>query len=117
MPRTAVPINTLSGNVNGVLRVAPTAGDVANGNVINSYNEHTWLEVTNTHATVAGTVTFNTPSTVGGRAVGDDVGSVAAGGTVTRMFGPWDKDIFGENLEFNVSAATMTVVAYQTALA
>jgi hypothetical protein len=114
MPRTNVPITTLSGAINGVAPTTPTGGDVANGNVITGYSEHTWVEVTNTHATVAGTITFNTPGTVGGRAIGDDVGTVGA--TLKRYFGPWDKDIFGDSLEFNVSATTMQVAAYQTSL-
>lgn len=115
MPRTAIPITTLTGVVAGVPETTPVACDAVNGNVINNYSEHMWLEVTNS-AGASGTITLNTPGTVQGRAIADDTVTIPASANRRRL-GPFSRAVYGDNLEFNASAATLSVAAYQTQLA
>lgn len=113
MPRTEVAVTTLDGTVAGVTPPAEVACDLVNGNVLSSLHDHMWLEVTNTHATIAYTITFVTPSTVAGRAISDDIVSVPALGK--RRFGPFDRDAYGAALQIDFqAAATFTLRGYQT---
>ena len=116
MPRTAIPITTLTGDpiTGGVAEVAGTACDVANGNVINNISEHMWLEISNS-AGSSGTVTLVTPGKSGSLNIEDPIITVPAT-TNRKRYGPFSKTLFGDNLEFNGSAATLTVSAYQTLL-
>src|SRR5687767_14150807 len=111
MPRRAVPITTLTGDVAGVPETTPVASDVVNGNVINNISDHMWIEVTNSVAS-PGTVTLKTPGTVQGRAIEDDVVTIPASANRRRL-GPFSKAVYGNNLEFDASAVTLTVAAYQ----
>lgn len=111
MARTALQVTSLTGNTSGIAPATPVALDATNGNVINSYGQHMWLEV---NCTVTGPVniTFVTPVTVGSRAVPDDTYAISGNGT-KRLFGPFDKNVYGENLQID-GPASLTVAAYQT---
>lgn len=116
MARTEVPVTTLKGSRDGIAPTAEVPADPAaspNGNVISSYSDTMWLEIT---CTVAGPVNivFNTPGTVGGRAIEDDTYAISGAGT-KRRFGPFNRVVYGPNLEFN-APASITVAAYQTVL-
>lgn len=115
MPRTVIPVNSLVGNPVGIAPVVEVAADISvdpNGNSIPSYGNHMWLEAT---CTVAGPVliTFKTPSTVAGRAIADDVATMSGVGT-KRRFGPFDKDVYGDELQINCNVVGVTFAAYQT---
>jgi len=116
MPRTAIPITTLTGDpiTGGVAEVTGTACDVTNGNVINSISENMWLEVSNS-AGATGTITLVTPGKSGSLNIEDPQITVPAT-TNRRRYGPFSKSLFGDNLEFNGSASTLSVSAYQTLL-
>lgn len=114
MPRTTIPITTLTGVVAGVAETTPVAADVVNGNVINNYSEHMWLEVTNSVAS-PGTITLKTPGTVQGRQIADDPVTIPASANRRRL-GPFSRAVYGTNLELDASAATLSIAAYQTAL-
>lgn len=114
MPRTEMPVTTLTGAVAGIPEATPVACDVANGNVISNLSEHMWLEVSNSVAS-PGTINLVTPGDVQGRAVADDTVTIPASATRRRL-GPFAKAVYGNSLQFTGSATTLTVAAYQTLL-
>src|SRR5438034_806308 len=70
------------------------AADAANGNMFDA-NDRTFVRLANTHATLAATVTFQTPGTVSGEAIGDSVVTVPAVSGV-RYVGPFPANLFGQ---------------------
>lgn len=101
MARTEVGVTTLSGNnTTGVTPPAETASDFVNGNVLSNLHNAMWLEVTNTHATLARDIRFITPGAVGGRAIADDTINIPA--LAKRRFGPFDQAAYGTSLQIDV---------------
>lgn len=108
MATTAIPVNKVT--IAGLTPVTEVAADNVNGNHIAANDgSNVWLEVTNGGGASA-TVTLVTSATVGGRAVTDDVITIAAAGK--RMIGPFPTDLFGAQPVIQCSASTVTVVAY-----
>lgn len=112
MARTEVAVTTLSGSISGVAPVAEVASDFANGNVLSNLHNGMWLEVTNTHASLARDIKFITPGTVGGRLIEDDTVSIPA--LAKRRFGPFDRNAYGASLQIDVTVDnSITLRAYQ----
>ena len=112
MARTEVPVTTYSGNSAGVTKPAEVAANLTDGNVLSNLHDAMWLEVTNTHASIAADITFVTPGTVGGRGITDDVIELPA--LAKRSFGPFDRSAYGNSLQIDCEAAsTITMRGYQ----
>lgn len=87
-----------------------TAGDVANGHVVAGNDGLTLaVIVANTSADTNYDVTFVTPATVGGRAVGDEVIEVAFG--AVKAFGPFPLAEFGKSLQIDVENTALKLRA------
>lgn len=112
MARTEVPVTTLSGAIAGVTPASEVASDLANGNILSNLHNGMWLEVTNSHATLARDIKFVTPGTVGGRLIEDDTVSIPA--LAKRRFGPFDRSAYGAALQIDVTVDTsITLRGYQ----
>lgn len=110
MARTEIPIRTIT--TAGYTPAAQTAGDVANGNVVKNNSGRVWLEATNTGGSTY-TLTVVTPGQVGGNEIADKIYSLTAA-AVLRI-GPFSQATYGNDIEFNVQNASVTVAAYQLA--
>lgn len=111
MPRTEIAVQSFVGDTAGLAPAARVAGDVANGNVITGYGDTMMLRVVNTSATVAYNVAIVTPFTVRGRAIADDSTSIAI--STEKWFGPFNRGLYGNDLQVNVDNAALTVSAFQ----
>ena len=113
MARTPLNINSLIGAPTGIAPATEVGLDPTNGNVVPGIHDHLWLEAT---CTVAGPVniTFVTQTTVGGHSVSDDIVPMSGAGT-KRRFGPFDRDVYGNDLYID-GPVTITVAVYQTTL-
>lgn len=113
MARTEVAVTTLNGNnVTGVTPPAEVASDFVNGNILSNLHDGMWLEVTNTHASLARDIRFVTPGAVGGRAIADDTISIPS--LAKRRFGPFDQSAYGTSLQIDVLVDTsITLRGYQ----
>lgn len=111
MPRTEMAIRTITRS--GIVPTAGAAGDVTNGNVVLNNNGLIWLEIENTSATVASTLTIVTPDTVDGNAIADKVYNLPVSSKL--RVGALSPTVYGTNLELNVGHTTVTVAAYQLA--
>lgn len=108
MPRTSIPKTQLSDA--GVADPAETDADVVNGNSLANTGK-TVLRVRNAHATLARTVTFATPVTVGGKAVEDTEVSIAA--ETTRTFGSLATALYGTSVPIDGETADIKLIAFE----
>lgn len=96
MARTKVAVNRVTRTVGSKWTTAGlTAADATNGNYADN-DGATQVIAYNAHATLARTVTFVTPGTVDGGAVGDLQQSLAA--TEYGIFGPFPPGIYGTQI-------------------
>lgn len=108
MPRVTIPVTKLSDA--GVTDPAETNGDPTNGHALPNTG-NTVLRVRNAHATLARTVTFLTPVTVGGKAVADTVVSIPA--TATRTFGGLSTALYGTSVPVDVETSDVKLIAFE----
>jgi hypothetical protein len=108
MARALVPTATPSPD--GVAAATAATGDPVEGHYTPN-TERTVIEVTNTDAGGAHTVTFITPVTVGGKAVDDQEVSIAA--STTRVFGHFPTSLYGTTLQIDVETDDLTLRALQ----
>lgn len=108
MPATPLPVNGVT--ITGVAPVGEVAADVTNGNQLASNNGvSTWVEATNTGGS-SYTLTLVTTATYAGRAVADDVITLAA--SAKRRIGPFPLDLYGPNPLLQAQNAAITLAAY-----
>lgn len=111
MARTEIPVQSFTGAAAGIAPVAPVAGDVVNGNVISDYGDTMMVRVVNTSGTTAYNFVLATPFTVRGRAIADDTTLVPI--SSERWFGPFDRGLYGDDLQINVDNVALTLSAFQ----
>jgi hypothetical protein len=93
----------------GVTMPVGSAGDVANGNVVNNDGRvMIWAKNTN-GASTSRTVTFHQVRGVDAQAAGTRVATIAAG--VTQLFGPFSTSDYGEDFGIDVSNAEVLLAA------
>jgi hypothetical protein len=104
MPATAVPVITLD-HITPVVKATPVACDAVNGN--RAANGGTLsLEFT---STAGGTVTITFPNKVDGQTVAPLTYTLT--GAQTKQVGGWPVALYGSEVVFTASVATITVVA------
>lgn len=111
MAHTALPVTTTAG-LTAVTWPATdgTAADVVNGNSFpNSPNAV--LLITNTSATTAYTVTFDTPFTAGGLAIDNPIKTIPISGR--QVFGPFDSKLFGNTVEMMANNVAIKFIVLQ----
>lgn len=92
MPRTAIPVQTLSRA--GVAPLTQTNSDASNGMVVAHNDGRIFIEVVSTDAG-SQTVGFAIPGLVDGEPVDDKVVTVAAGATLLE--GPWPRRTYNQD--------------------
>lgn len=113
MPRVEVPVTTLNGQLAGALLTTPPVanGDATNDHQLSGLHDGMFLEIANTTATPT-TVTFITPGTAKGRAIADDTG-IALGANERRLWGPFDRTVYGPDLQIDIIVATVALRGWQ----
>lgn len=89
--------------------VTVTTGDASNGHYVENDGMTAILAKNTNGSATARTITFLTPGTVDGQAVGDRTESIPAG--ETQFFGPFPTASYGRTLNIDVSHAEVTLEA------
>lgn len=105
MARTVLPV--VQAARNGVTSPTEQAGDTTNGHVVTN-SGRTIVTVRNAD-TSAHSVTFVTPGTVDGQAVGDRTASVPA--STSMDFGDFPTSVYGSQMAITVDSAQLKLVA------
>lgn len=108
MARTRVNATPLART--GIAAGAEVDGDTSNGHVISNTGKTT-IEVRNADSGGAHSVTFVTPGTVDGQAVGDRTVSIPA--SSTRRFGRFQTSIYGSSMVVTVDSSQLKLTAYE----
>lgn len=108
MARALVP--TATPTPAGVALATAATGDPVEGHYVPNTG-HVVIEVANTDAVGAHSVTFVTPVTVQGKAVEDQIVSIAA--STTRVFSNFPVSLYGSSLQIDVATDNLTLRAIQ----
>lgn len=108
MPRVNVPVTALSRD--GVAPASDVNGDATNGHRVSNTGK-TVIFVRNSSTDTPYDVTFVTPGTVDGQAVGDRIVEIAA--NTTRYFSRFSPGVYGSTLQVNVENAALKLTAYE----
>jgi hypothetical protein len=106
MPKTILPVTRPSRD--GVASPTDQAGDPTNGHVVTNSGK-TIITVHNADASNPHNVTFVTPGTVDGLAVGDRLVAIAA--SASRDFGDFPTNVYGSQMAITVDSAQLKLVA------
>lgn len=106
MARTVLPVTKATRG--GVASPTEQNGDTANGHVVTN-SGRTVITVRNADGTNPHQLTFVTPGTVDGQAIGDRAVSIAA--SSSRDFGDLPTSIYGSQLAIDVDSSQLKLVA------
>lgn len=108
MARNALPIANPTRD--GVAIPTEQAGDATNGHVVTNTGK-TLIFVRNADASNPHSVTFVTPGTVDGQAIGDRTVSIAI--STTRVFSEFATNVYGRTMAINVDSTQLKLYALE----